>query len=361
MRKTMVAAALIVLAVVVLMGRGPNEPGGPSTVSGTRAQLGSGGQHLAITPYPRTTPPAALTDWVGAFDLAIAAGAEANLIAHTWAELEPGAGLYNLKPLTDSLDYTVRRGLQPFICLQVINTTRREVPADLADAAFDDPRMMARFEAFLEALAPHAAGRVAYLSIGNEVEPYLDRNPADWESYKRFYDSAAAAARKMWPGVKVGVTGMFDGLRRGTGKRLRRLQETSDVVILTYYPLDGFEMRAPETVAADFALMLEFAGDRSLLLQEVGYSSSASNASDEQRQAEFHLRAMAEWRKAGTRIPLYNIFLLHDLDTTMCRKLAEYYELAHAPGFEALMCNLGLRRVDGTPKAAWQALFAGLK
>ena len=351
----LVAAGLAVLAALVDSPReaGPGNAAAPASTSGE--------QRLAVTAYPRTTPAATIGDWIAAFDLAIAAGAEANLIAHTWAELEPEAGRFNLKPLTDSLDYTVRRGLQPFICLQVINTTRREVPADLADVAFDDERMIERFAAFLEALSKHAAGRVAYLSIGNEVEVYLDRHAGEWQRYERFYGRAAATARRLLPGVKIGVTGMLEGLRRGAGERLRKLQQTSDVVILTYYPLDGFDMRAPSTVAADFALMLEFAGDKPLLLQEVGYSSAAANGSDEARQAAFHLAALAEWRKAGARIPLYNLFLLHDLDAAACGKLARYYELAHAPAFEALLCNLGLRRTDGTPKAAWHALFSGVR
>ncbi len=42
----------------------------------------------------------------------------------------------------------------------------------------------------------------------------------------------------------------------------------------------------------------------------------------------------------------------------MCDQFAAYHGLPGQANFKAYLCSLGLRRVDGTPKLAWQAVLA---
>lgn len=65
------------------------------------------------------------------------------------------------------------------------------------------------------------------------------------------------------------------------------------------------------------------------------------------------------WRRAGVRIPFLNWFALHDFTTAMCQQFGTYYGLPGDANFKAYLCSLGLRRVDGSPKLAWQAMMDG--
>jgi len=40
----------------------------------------------------------------------------------------------------------------------------------------------------------------------------------------------------------------------------------------------------------------------------------------------------------------------------MCDDFSQYYSLAASPSFNAYLCTLGVRRVDGTPRDAWYVL-----
>jgi hypothetical protein len=78
------------------------------------------------------------------------------------------------------------------------------------DVPFDSPKMIARFHALIDALAPIIDGHFLYMSIGNEVDVYL-ANKHEWAAYKTFYDDAVVYVHQKLPGIKVGVTVTFDG------------------------------------------------------------------------------------------------------------------------------------------------------
>jgi hypothetical protein len=214
--------------------------------------------------------------------------------------------------------------------------------------------MMERFRRLLSDLQSGLAGKLRYLSIGNEVDVYLGSHPEELEPYRRFLADAVAHAHQLFPGVLVGVTSTYDGARRVVS-----LQEPTDVVVLTYYPLGPrFVPRPPSTAAPDLAAMLEIAGDRPLVLQEVGYPSDPVLSSSEQRQAEFVTAILAAWKAAGSRVPMLNWFALGDFTAQLCDQLVGYYGLGGDRNFGAYLCSLGLRRVDGAPKPGWQALLS---
>lgn len=130
-----------------------------------------------------------MEDFIAAFDLAYDAGARGQLIAATWKELEPTAGAIDLSPLVGQMDYAQSRVTTTLVGIQVINTVAKEVPADLADTAFDAATMKLRFHALIDALAAALPGEITYLSIGNEVDGYLQATN-QWVQYRSFYEDA---------------------------------------------------------------------------------------------------------------------------------------------------------------------------
>lgn len=326
---------------------------------------------MRLEPFP-TTVEQYLAVAEEAVNLSYSAGSRGQMATYTWKKLEPTQGNYNAQEwqgLAWWMTQSQRRSQVNYIGLQLINTTQREMPAGLETLAFDNAQVKARFHALLDKLIGLYKGRILYLSIGNEVDAYLrDRAKVgddQWAAYQRFYEDAVLYVHKLDPAIKVGVTATADGALGQSPTQVTALNAKSDVLILTYYPLQydsqfRVTVRDPSVVADDFKRMLTFAGTRPLVLQEVGYPSSTVNLSSEPRQAEFIRQVFAAWSQSGgqsgQRIPFLNFFPLHDFSAQMCADFTVYYGATGAPGFTDFLCSLGLRQANGTPRLAWPTL-----
>lgn len=313
---------------------------------------------LSISASPRLDPAPGPADFLSAFQMAYDAGARGAFSSWTWSSLEPSAGRFDLKKATDDLEFQGRgSNLALLVGIQVLNTTAKETPADLAATPFDAPEMTARFHALVNALLPHIDSHVRYLSIGNEVDVYLAAHPAEWNAYQAFLEDSIAYVHSVAPWIRVGTTVTFGGASGVNRERIATLTKSSDVLIITYYPLGAdFAVLPPDSPEADFPKMVAMAGDRPIVLQEVGYPSAEMLSSSEKAQAEFVASVFRAWAAEGRRIPFLNYFLLHDFTSAMCGQMMDYYGL-HDANFEAYLCSLGLRRANGDPKLAWQTFL----
>jgi hypothetical protein len=285
--------------------------------------------------------------------MAYNAGARGQYISVRWSEIEPVPGVYALQGLTDTLSFLRSQGtFQVYLGIQTINTSRRELPADIANLAFDDPIVIARFRSMLDALIPVLGTQGRYVSIGNEVDGYLIPHPAEWAAYKNLVDAGVTRIHALNPQLQVGSSATFNGAS-ANAQQVTTLNTNTDVLIFTYYPLNAdFTPRAPSTASPDFARMRELAGSKPIVLQEIGYPSSSTLGSSETAQADFYSNAFDAWVANGASVRFVNIYLLHDPTQAECDAQSAYYGLS-APNFKALLCSLGLRQVDGTAKQAW--------
>lgn len=325
---------------------------------------------LSFTGVPRTVPAlvddaavnAAFTD---AQALAYGSGARGLQTNYSWGSLEPtsaGISAERLQELSRALALGRQNGMQHYVGIQVINTQYRDVPSDLAALPFDDPRVRNRLRALLDAVVGAHRGDIQYLSLGNEVDVHLGSRPDEVAAYATLLRDAAQHARSLDPSIRVGVTLTAAAALGAQQDLLRRLNDgITDVVILTYYPLDlevggRFVVRNPSTVAPDVQRMLAVAGSKPLVLQEAGYPSAAGAGGSEDLQAAFVRALVAAWRAADGRMPYLNLFALHDFSPATCESLVGFYQLSGNTSFQDYLCSLGLRQADGTPKLAWQAL-----
>ena len=247
------------------------------------------------------------------------------------------------------------RGLAIEVNLQILNTTDKETPPDLVETSFGDPAMLSRFRALFDAVRPLLDSHVRYLAIGNEVDVYLEAHPDEWPAYRAFFEGAAAYVRQQAPWLQVGVASTFGGARGPAAANVAELNQASDVWILTYYPLEGiFQATNPAAPDVDFPAMVDLAGGKPIVLQEVGYPTAERLGSSEAEQAGFVGHVFGAWQAAGDAIPFLNYFLLHDLTDSMCDDLLVYYGLPNED-FKAFLCSLGLRRADGAAKQGWEA------
>ncbi len=310
--------------------------------------------------------PAAGEDPGAAAALAIDAGARGTFMAYAWSALEPVLGVFQLSDIHAALvDAVHRRGLTVLLGIQLINTVAKGVPLDLAAVPWNAPEMKTRFRTLIDVLAPLLAGRVAYLSIGNEVDYFLDYydTSGGWPAYIDFYADAAAYVRERVPGVKVGVTVTYHGASTSARSRVQALNAASDVFIYTYYPIDERgHATGPGAPAEVLSRMVELAGGRPAVVQEIGTTSAPLVGGSEADQAEFLRLLFAAWAAIDpARMPFVSVFHLTDFSAEFVDFLAAFYGVPDSEEVKAFLGSLGLRRSDGTPKPAWDAFVRGAR
>ena len=92
------------------------------------------------------------------------------------------------------------------------------------------------------------------VSVGNEIDGWLGASTARWTAFAAFVTDVLPHVRTKWPApVLLGVTATTAALEDHASD-LAAVNASSDVVMLTYYPLaSDFTVRAPAVVADDFA------------------------------------------------------------------------------------------------------------
>lgn len=304
---------------------------------------------------PNSSGPFTAQELDDAVALAQGAGVHGVIATYTWSDLESTPGQIDASAIQSGLSYYHQKGLQVLLGIQVINTVKREVPSDLETVPFDDPQFISRFHALLDAVRGALSGTERYISIGNEVDAYLRAQPNEWAPYTSFYEDAVSYLHTHSPGLLVGVTTTFAGYSAASTAAVHTLNGPSDVIILTYYPLEGdAQVQPASSPSTDIPLMVSLADGKPVVLQEAGYPSGTLNASSEASQQQFVTDLFQAWRAAGNAVPFLSYFLLYDFDQPTCNALGTYYGSAD-PAFLSYLCTLGLHHSDGTAKPAWSA------
>jgi hypothetical protein len=228
--------------------------------------------------------------------------------------------------------------------------------------AWDDPQMIQRFEALFDEIQPLFNSHLKYISIGNEVDAYFQSHPEEFQGYVTFYDDIVAYIHMHAPGLQVGVTTTFTGTFGAAQTMVTQLTENSDVLIFTYYPLrPNFDPEPPDVPLTDFSTMVQFAGGRPVILQEVGYPSSRKLKSSAQKQKQFVQNVFTAWNNVGPAIPFLIYFGMHDFGAKFTRSLVRYYGITDPTGhFAAYLKSLGLRHVNDSAKPGWKAFVHGV-
>ena len=299
---------------------------------------------------------AAGEEFDAAMNLALSLGAEAVPLSVYWDEIETEPGIFNPAPnwLEIANVYFPTKGLQLALTISVIDTNNLRMPSDLADKPFDDPVVVDRFTALLDYVASQVPQlSLTSLAIGNEVDVYLWQDAEKWAAYERFFAETAVHARTLFPEVPIGSKVTFGGIAGRQTASIQSLNRHSDVVLVTYYPLNAdFQVRSPTAVHDDFQTLVNTFPRQTIHLLEVGYPSGAGNGSSEAQQAAFIHELFLAWDAHAEQIPVLNYTWLTDMPTTAVTEMTEYYGLAE-PGFVSFLATLGLRTNNGEEKPAF--------
>ena len=319
------------------------------------------GAEWGVLPIPRESDVWSVNDYVDALNMVKSINAPVQVSVNGWGDLEPETNKYAIDQHLGGLAYGHGLGLQPYFGISVINTTRRDMPADLISLRWNDPALLGRFEKLLDATREKIPENLSVLIIGNEVDVYLEQHPDEIDDYLAFYAKASAAARQRYPQARIGVTVTYEGLIKGRADIISPMISISDAAFFTFYPLFDMKAQPVASVPSHLDRLQQAAQGKDIYLQEVGYPSSSLSGSSEAQQAEFFATAIPAIN-ARPQIKLASIFLLHDLSPKLCQGLTAYYGFGDAGHFANLLsdflCSLGVRRLDGTPKPAFETISA---
>ena len=332
-----------------------------------------------MTPSPPPTPqsppligtfPLGPVGFHALMDLVTGAGVNFFLFGNDWARLEPSPGTFDfgpslVQPLTDMLaGYPQFAGFG--FLIYPFNGSSRLTPADLGSLPFDDPSVLARFDALIDALAAEPlSAKLGYILVGNEVDSVLT-DPADVAAFVTFYERAVNRIHLKLPKVKVSTIVSADGAMARTPKLFADLSALSDFVAYTYYPTAStatgtWVMRPTSEVKADLDWLAALACDKPFAFTEIGYSSSIDLGSSESQQADFVREVFAgldTYRQQG-RLAFLHYESLYDLPPETCDAYS-IQNSAVADSICTFLRSLGLRSYEDVPRQAWDAFIAAI-
>ncbi len=286
-------------------------------------------------------------------DLARDLGAESIRLSVYWDDLETSPGVYNPEPnwLAIANNYYPSQDFQISLVVSVLDTTEIRLPADLEGKPLDNPEVITRFNGLLNYIAQETpALELTSLAIGNEIDGVLGQDRQAWEAYTRFFSSAAEQARKLFPDVPIGAKVMLKGMTGNSREYARSLNDSADLVMTTYYPLDkDFKVLDPSLVHEDFARLTALYPEDEIHITEIGYPTSEINKSNPEFQAEFIREMFAAWDDHADQITLISYSWLSDLSDSSVRELEGYYGLSNQ-AFGEFLRTLGLRTYPGNGK-----------
>ena len=280
-------------------------------------------------------------------------GSETVFISLTWDRLEPQPGEYDFTYPDIIETYYPTQGIGVGLMLGPVDTNNDVRPKDLRDLPFDHPDVISRYTALIDTVLSRVpTTELTTIALGNEVDAYLTGDDM-WGDYQTLYEAGAARVRALRPDVTVGVKVTFGGLTGTHAARASRLNATSDAILTTYYPLKpDFTVRSPTVVGSDFAELVRRYPDRPIEVLEAGYPASSTCDSSEEKQAEFVRQLFNAWDAQHEHIAVVSYSFLTDFSPAQVSELETYYGLSD-PAFLAYLSTLGLRRHDGSHRAAY--------
>lgn len=287
-------------------------------------------------------------------------GAHGIQLTLPWSFLEPSEGTRDLSLLQVGLQFYRDRGLTVVLSIPTVDTVSLLLPEDLRSRieagtlTLDDPEVLGRYEAFLDAVLPLMGDEVRYLVMANEVDIHMSSRPQAYrDAFTGFFAAGLARVRAARPDIGAGLSVTYNGMADAP---LQEVARTGDAVFLTYYRAGNFGGPVEGAFADHLAQMADYAGDRPLVMKELGYATGEALGGSEEGQAAFWGEVFGAWDEQRDRVPLLMVSRLYDGARSDCESTAYAYGLPDDEAFIQFLCTLGVKHLDSTPKPAWDAI-----
>lgn len=301
----------------------------------------------------------AANDYLSAFSLASSVGMHSTSLHFDWNAIETGPQLYQGSHLQIANLFYPSRGVGVNLTLAPIHNVANNLPDDLKGLPLDHPLVISRFKKLLDfVLAETPNLEINAIVIGSEIDGYMRSDAARWSQFTTFFAHAAAHIRASRAGVRVATEFTFNAFLGRSRPYLHTINQYSDVIGVSYYPMDLEGMVLdPSVVSTHFKVLANAFPQKPIHFTQFGFPSSALLQSSEARQSDFIRETFKAWDAHGHRVTLLNFTFLHDLDRRMVGGVCGYFDLKSA-SCQEFLATLGLRTFVGSDKAAVRVLDA---
>lgn len=294
-----------------------------------------------------------------AFKQAKSVGIQAVTLNLNWDEQELSPGKYQTEPswLKVANEFYPPRQTAVILILRPVDTNGPHLPLDLKGKRWNDPDVISRFNLWVDHVFESIPNLdVTVLGIGNEIDLGLGDN--QWEDYAQFYQEVVTHAMHKRARLKVGTVATVEGLLRRRRSELQNINQRSDYILATYYPLQpDYAIKSPAAIEEELEQLLDLASDRMIFFTEMGCPSSPSVGSSLQRQAEFINDIFYWWDANAGHVAGISFSCFANRSPSEASQLSEYYRVESKP-FSDFLQSLGLCYLDQffKPKPAFGVL-----
>jgi hypothetical protein len=301
-------------------------------------------------------------------------GIEVTCLHLPWGSVETSPFTYDWSPLDHwkGIKAALHTPPTPVWFLFPLHMNERgHIPADLRDTPLDSTEMIERWDAWVAEAAIRCEWdeTEAIVTVGNEVDLFVDAHPDQREAAVTFLNAANASVRRHAPRARTGNCVTWDSINRAGGADLyRAINVDSTLATFTWYDLEGVRVRRPPTSIADtLRAMKDFAGDKPVFLQEIAMPTATACDGDEEVQAA-RIHELFDAATAFTQDEVLAVVWLCTNDWP--RDVMADWVKNQFPGFDGdelflgFLTSMGFVREDGTPKPAhqvWRERAAGYR
>ena len=261
--------------------------------------------------------------------------------------------------------YTIKlreRGYKFHMVEGTVHMDHKHLPRIMEGKRFNDPKLLSRWEYYLTAFLARYGDDIDFFSIGNEVGSYFGDKPDEWSDYIEFFKRGAEIIRELRPEIKIGIVLAEEDLERYWSD----VGNDCDFLGFNYYtPCSAF-VKSPTAAALDpdhpkyFAETLEnamrIAGEKPILISEIGCATHPTIDSSPELQAQF-IKLLFQWLRGKENKILAMSWLSGEDWPYEGTKLALKGQLGDSllelEPFMRYLTSLGLQYEDGTKKPGY--------
>ena len=363
-----------------LFDKVPGPSGSGANTDAESLPLLPAGSHISIIRgFNISHPPLTKRNMEVRWDEALSKGMKVTNIQLDWAELEPKPYQYNKQFLEEMLLDMEEDDLQTYVLLSTIDSEGFTLPSDLMDdnsitglangMQFDNPLILERFKKLLDWVVPMIVAHGGWaLSVGNEPSGYLTDRPWAEQNIVNFLKVSRTHAHSIDPDLAITMTLSQLQIENGATFHIPLLEQ-SDVASFTYYGLNpDYTADDPAKVNQEINQMLSAAGDKFIVLQELGGSAGYENNSSGMnasltKQQQFLRNAFAKL-ESEPRFRVATVFQLVDWEPALVDSfytqffIQEGLQRDFIDRFAESLKTTGLIRYqDGSPRPSWNTFI----
>jgi len=295
----------------------------------------------------------------------LAAGARGLVVEVEWEQLLSEEGW---EPLTRLATFLARERKQLLLSIPVVEARADRRPEALRSVAWSSVVIRARIHDLIDQVFGRLGPDVTYLSLGMEVDLFIDAKPSVASEFATAMAEGIAYActhPKRTTKTLVGVTWSTKAWQAQLGVERSLLTGVSDVVLLAHHGMEGTQQA--QTVDAAVVQIREaieaieaFGGKPAVLHRVAGSSKGVGTTAADQAELVKQVFAVVQEKRA--RVPFVGVAALHDPSPESCQAFAQARvpsTSSDASGLYAFWCSVGLRDAHGVPKDSFGAFLHG--